>query len=132
MVEMTSRIRCGLAVLLSVTTALLGAQAPNSSNGHVLPSDDDIRQILRQRVDAQGKGVGIVVGVIDASGARVVSYGQIGEGVQRPLDGDTAFEIGSMTKVFTALVLADMVRRGEVALENPIAKSTMIARSAGS
>jgi len=129
---MTSRIRCGLTVLLSVTTALLRAQAPNSSNGRVLPSDDDIRQILRQRVDAQGKGVGIVVGVIDASGARVVSYGQIGEGVQRPLDGDTAFEIGSMTKVFTALVLADMVRRGEVALENPIAKSTMIARSAGS
>ena len=27
-----------------------------------------------------------------------------------------------MTKVFTALVLADMVRRGEVALEDPIAK----------
>ena len=60
--------------------------------------------------------------MIDASGARVVSYGQIGEGDQRPLDGDTAFEIGSMTKVFTALVLADMVRRGEVALDNPIAK----------
>ena len=121
-----------MTVLLSVTTALLRAQAPNSSNGRVLPSDDDIRQILRQRVDAQGKGVGIVVGVIDASGARVVSYGQIAEGDQRPLDGDTVFEIGSMTKVFTALVLADMVQRGEVALENPIAKSTMIARSAGS
>ena len=119
---MTSRIRCGVTVLLSVTTALLGAQAPNSSNGDVLPSDDDIRQILRQRVEAQGKGVGIVVGVVDASGARVVFYGQVGEGDQRPLDGDTAFEIGSMTKVFTALVLADMVRRGEVALENPIAK----------
>ena len=111
-----------MTVLLSVTTALLGAQAPNSSNGRGLPSDDDIRQILRQRVDAQGKGVGIVVGVIDASGARVVSYGQIAEGDQRPLDGDTAFEIGSMTKVFTALALADMVRRGEVALEDPIAK----------
>ena len=111
-----------MTVLLSVTTALLGAQAPNSSNGRGLPSDDDIRQILRQRVDAQGKGVGIVVGVIDASGARVVSYGQIAEGDQRPLDGDTAFEIGSMTKVFTALALADMVRRGEVALEDRIAK----------
>ena len=37
-----------------------------------------------------------------------------------------------MTKVFTALALADMVQRGEVALENPIAKSMMMARSAGS
>jgi CubicO group peptidase (beta-lactamase class C family) len=119
---MTSRILCGATVVLSVTTALLGAQAPDNSNGRVLRSDQDIRQILRQRVDVQGKGVGIVVGVIDASGARVISYGQIAEGDQRPLDGDTAFEIGSMTKVFTALALADMVRRGEVALEDPIAK----------
>ena len=61
---MTSRIGCGLTILLSVMTALLGAQATNSSNVRVLPSDDDIRQILRQRVDAQGKGIGIVVGVI--------------------------------------------------------------------
>ena len=119
---MTSKILCSATAVLSVTAALLGVQAPTSSNGRVLPSDDDIRQILRQRVDAQGKGVGIVVGVIDASGARVVSYGQIGEGDQRPLDGDTAFEIGSVTKVFTALLLADMVHRGEVALEDPIAK----------
>jgi serine-type D-Ala-D-Ala carboxypeptidase/endopeptidase len=119
---MTSRLLCGTTVVLNVTAALLGAQAPDSSNGRVLPSDEDIRQILRQRVDVQGTGVGIVVGVIDASGARVVSYGQIAEGDPRSLDGDTAFEIGSMTKVFTALVLADMVRRGEVALENPIAK----------
>ena len=119
---MNSRILCGTTVVVSVMTALLGAQAPNSSNERVLPSDGDIRQILRQRVDAQGKGIGMVVGVIDASGARVVSYGQIGEGDQRPPDGDTVFEIGSMTKVFTALVLADMVQRGEVALEDPITK----------
>ena len=119
---MNSRILCGTTVVVSVMTALLGAQAPISSNERVLPSDGDIRQILRQRVDVQGKGIGMVVGVIELSGARVVSYGQVGEGDQRPPDGDTAFEIGSMTKVFTALVLADMVRRGEVALEDPIAK----------
>jgi Beta-lactamase len=89
---------------------------------NVSPSDGDIRQILRQRVDAQGKGIGMLVGVIESSGARVVSYGQIAEGEQRPPDGDTAFEIGSMTKVFTALVLADIVRRSEVALDDPIAK----------
>src|SRR5918993_981037 len=64
----------------------------------------------------------MVVGVIEPAGARVFSYGQSGEGDQRPPDGDTIFEIGSMTKVFTALVLADMVRRSEVALEEPVAK----------
>jgi CubicO group peptidase (beta-lactamase class C family) len=37
-------------------------------------------------------------------------------------NGDTIFEIGSITKVFTALLLADMVQRGEVALTDPVAK----------
>jgi serine-type D-Ala-D-Ala carboxypeptidase/endopeptidase len=38
------------------------------------------------------------------------------------LNGDTIFEIGSATKVFTSLLLADMVQRGEVALADPVAK----------
>lgn len=121
MVQMNSILSCTV-VALGVLTALPGAQAPAGSSERVFPSDGDIRQILRQRVDAQGRGIGMVVGVIEPSGARVVSYGQRGEGDQRPPDGDTAFEIGSMTKVFTALVLADMARRGEVALEDSIAK----------
>ena len=40
----------------------------------------------------------------------------------RPPDADTVFEIGSITKVFTSLVLADMVVRGEVELDDPVAK----------
>ena len=39
-----------------------------------------------------------------------------------PLDGDTVFEIGSITKVFTALLLTEMVTRGEVALDDPASK----------
>src|SRR5204862_268966 len=35
---------------------------------------------------------------------------------------NTLFEIGSMTKTFTATNLADMVARGEVRLDDPVAK----------
>jgi D-alanyl-D-alanine-carboxypeptidase/D-alanyl-D-alanine-endopeptidase len=38
------------------------------------------------------------------------------------MDGDTVFEIGSVTKVFTSLLLMDMVRKGEVSPGDPIAK----------
>jgi serine-type D-Ala-D-Ala carboxypeptidase/endopeptidase len=117
-----SNILCGAAVVVGLATALPGAQPGNGAADRAVPSDGAVRQILRERVDAQGKGVGIVVGLIEPAGARVVSYGQLGEDNPRQVDGDTVFEIGSMTKVFTALVLAEMVQRREVALTDPIAK----------
>lgn len=87
-----------------------------------VPSDTEIRKILADRVGAENNGIGIVVGVVDANGRRIASYGRLAKNDNRKLDGDTVFEIGSMTKVFTSLVLMDMVRRGEVALTDPISK----------
>jgi D-alanyl-D-alanine-carboxypeptidase/D-alanyl-D-alanine-endopeptidase len=85
-------------------------------------SDADIRQILLDRIDLQHQSVGIVVGVIGPEGRRVIAFGHLEKGDPRPLNGDTIFEIGSETKVFTSLLLADMVQRGEVALGDPVAK----------
>src|SRR5215467_869426 len=87
-----------------------------------LPSDAAIRAILSERVGPENRGIGIVVGVIDANGRRVVAYGSLAKNDNRRLDGGTEFEIGSMTKVFTSLLLMDMTRRGEVALTDPVAK----------
>jgi CubicO group peptidase (beta-lactamase class C family) len=39
-----------------------------------------------------------------------------------PLNGDTIFEIGSITKTFTAALLAEMAGRGEVRLDDPVAE----------
>ena len=82
------------------------------------PTDAEIRALLAERIDVQRQAVGIVVGVIDAKRRRIVTYGKSDTG--RPLDGDTEFEIGSITKVFTGLVLADMAEKGEVKLDDPI------------
>ena len=38
-------------------------------------SNDDVTRILEDSVDHMHKGVGIVVGLVDRSGTRVVSYG---------------------------------------------------------
>jgi CubicO group peptidase (beta-lactamase class C family) len=84
-------------------------------------TDDDIRTILRDRVDRR-QAVGIVVGMIDQNGSRVIAYGKPSKDSNRTVDGDTVFEIGSVTKTFTATLLADMVDRGEVSLNDPISK----------
>lgn len=87
-----------------------------------VPSDAEIRKILMERIDTYHQGVGIVVGLIEPTGRRVIAYGALDKGDARPLNGQTVFEIGSVTKVFTSLLLADMVQRGEVALTDPVAK----------
>jgi CubicO group peptidase (beta-lactamase class C family) len=84
-------------------------------------SDADIRAILADRIDVQHQSVGIVVGVIDSAGRRIVAYGKTAKD-GKPVDADTVFEIGSVTKVFTSLLLADMVQRGEVTLTDPVSK----------
>jgi serine-type D-Ala-D-Ala carboxypeptidase/endopeptidase len=86
------------------------------------PPDEAIHAILKQRIDVDQHGTGIVAGVLDASGRRLIAYGRPDTPDERALDGDTVFEIGSITKVFTALLLADMVHRGEVALADPVAR----------
>ena len=85
------------------------------------PPDAEIRKIIHDHLAGQ-TNIGIVVGVIDESGRRVIADGVLDAGDKRPLNGDTLFEIGSVTKVFTSLLLAEAVRRGEVALTDPVAK----------
>ena len=105
------RLVCGAAALL-VPLALVGAQDSR---------DAQLLSRLKTRVDA-GRNVGIVAGTIDAGGkTAVAAYGNAGPG-SLPLDADSVFEIGSITKVFTAILLADMADRGEVALDDPISK----------
>jgi D-alanyl-D-alanine-carboxypeptidase/D-alanyl-D-alanine-endopeptidase len=96
------------------------AAAPASQAVWTIPSDASIHALLEERMHLNG--VGAVVGVIEPDGHRIVTYGKSGAANGRPLDGDTVFQLGSLTKVFTGLLLADMVQRREVALDDAAQK----------
>ena len=96
------------------------AQAP-ARPGAFFPPDEAVRDFVRPYVDKR-QAKGIVVGLIEPDGSRrVLTFGEAGEGA-RPLTASSVFEIGSITKTFTGAVLADMVRRGEVKLDDPVSK----------
>ncbi len=107
-----------LALILAFALPAIAQSAPAPQ----LPSDPEIISILKDRVDVYKKSVGIVVGLIGPAGTRTVSYGAFTQGATNKPGGDSVFEIGSATKVFTSLLLADMVVRAEVKLDDPVSK----------
>ena len=87
--------------------------------GTVSP-DSEIWRIISERVDAK-RSTGIVVGVIGPGGrTQVFGCGDPGPG-QFPLDAVSVFKTGSITNVFTAILLADMAQRGEARLQDLVA-----------
>ena len=85
--------------------------APVSAAGLKAVLDRDLAK-LRAGALAPGTGEGMAVGVYKQGVRRIFTYG-----AAKP---DSLFEIGSLTKTFTALILARMVERGEVALRDPV------------
>lgn len=86
-----------------------------------IPSNDEILVLLENRIDVERQSIGMAVGVVEPEGSRVISYGTLGVGNDTEVDGDTLFEVGSIAKIFTTLLLADAVERGEVTLDQPVA-----------
>jgi len=60
----------------------------------------------------------LVFGVMDGDKSEVVAFGQLDGG--KAADGDTVYEIGSITKTFTATLLANAVLSGRLALDTPV------------
>jgi CubicO group peptidase (beta-lactamase class C family) len=98
------------------------ATASLANAAEAVPTDAEIKAILRQRIEVAKKAVGIVVGIVDERGTRVMSCGRFERDSGREVDGDTVFEIGSATKAFTCVLLQDMVERGKMKLDDPVAK----------
>ncbi len=79
-----------------------------------------IQSLLDDKFAASNAGM--VIALLDEQGSRVFSAGRLDNGSDQEVDGDTVFELGSVTKVFTALLLQDAVRRGEMKLDDPVSQ----------
>lgn len=85
--------------ILGFFVGVLPLMAQSSPTRSTFPTDAQIRDLLVERIDKEHQSVGIVVGVIDSTGRRTISYGKFDADDKRTVDADTIFEIGSVTKV---------------------------------
>ena len=111
-----ARSRLGALCALVLATLLV----PRASFAADAKYEQSIQKFLHDNFDRGD--VGMVVALVDKDGTRLIAAGKMGNGTDKPVDGETLFEIGSCTKTFTSLLLQEMAHRGEVKLDDPVAK----------
>jgi CubicO group peptidase (beta-lactamase class C family) len=95
------------------------AEAPPPAGG--IPDDEAVAQALSKLVLGR-KAVGIAMGLTGPEGRRFITAGRRSAADPRPPAADSVFQIASITKTFTSAILMDMVLKGEVALDQPVAE----------
>jgi serine-type D-Ala-D-Ala carboxypeptidase/endopeptidase len=74
--------------------------------------DKDLASALKDGALGPATGAGVTIGVLKDGERRVFTYG-----TAKP---DSIFEIGSVTKTFTGLILAQMIQQGKVKPDEPV------------
>ena len=106
-----------VAIASSFTT-----QKEPASSTSVFKITDEIKDRINALVDSNRTNAAIVIGIVDPNGTQFYSNGKISNTNNTTVDQNTIFAIGSNTKVFTTILLAEMVEDGLIKLNDPIDK----------
>jgi CubicO group peptidase (beta-lactamase class C family) len=93
----------------------------NTSNPLQSITDKMVDSVARKYIQLSNT-VGLSIGVFKAGKTNIYNYGQIKKGNNQLPAVNTIFEIGSITKTFTAAVLAWYVNEGKLKLSDPITR----------
>ncbi len=111
-------LNMGRAVVCGLCATVLGlalvAKSPQVARGQPAPVVDSIGQAL-----VENHPGGAVIGLLRGDTTAVHAFGAVDSTGRRPT-ARTLFEMGSVTKTFTGLLLADAIERGEVGRLTPV------------
>jgi serine-type D-Ala-D-Ala carboxypeptidase/endopeptidase len=109
----------------SASTSSSLATLQNEKNNNLTSTfkiTDQIKALLNERIDKNKTNAAIAIGLIDPNGTQFYGHGKVSNTNTTTVDQNTIFAIGSITKVFTTTLLADMVNQGLIKLDDPIEK----------
>ncbi len=112
---MRFRVNMGISAVFRIHALLFSLAIPASAALPVVPAE--VVQSVKDRVDF-GYTPGVIVGMINADGRTVFAYGAKSYEDPTLPDTSTIYEIASVTKVFTTVLLAQMARAGDVELSD--------------
>jgi len=94
-----------------------------------VPSDNPMKTAMDKAIDSlvqeqmrRGSSPALSIGLFTNGTVRYYNYGETAKDNRKLPTAATLYEIGSITKTFTATLLADAVRRGRMSLADPVSK----------
>lgn len=116
---MSSRVLSFLAAMLvSICVAVNVSYAVDDDGNNIKSAVDEvIRPVMLQY------GIpGMAVGIVTRGGHYVFDYGVVSKETRKPVTGDTLFEIGSISKTFTATLASYAQANGHLSLSDSASK----------
>lgn len=120
MYHMPAHIRNALKTLGAA--ALITALLPSTSQAQTL--DRARLDQFFDRLDDKGKAMGSLVIAKDGEilYSRAIGYARIDANPPKPLDESSRFRIGSITKMFTASMILQLIEEGKLELDDTLAR----------
>lgn len=111
-----------LAALVAVTAAVYPSAEAEPEPQARSPDPHAVIDPLARGLVASQQSSGLVIALVSEAGPpQIFAWGETARGNGKLPDGNTVFEIGSVTKVFTSLLLAELVVDNQLALDTPVA-----------
>jgi beta-lactamase class C len=112
----------GAIRICNLTAILIGALLAGSATH----AEVDVEQIVAQKVQPivpeDGKGGGVAVAIRINGETRFFNYGSADLAKNEQVTPDSIFNLGSVGKLFATTLLAEAANRGEVSLDDSVAK----------
>ena len=79
-----------------------------------------LKHIINHKVNIEKLGVGVAAAVIENDTTSFINIGYANQATKQNVDESVYFEIGSISKTFTAMALASMVNEGKLTLTDAV------------
>ncbi len=106
----------------SASSSLTSSQKEKNNSVSTFKITNQIKALINDLVDKNKTNAAIAIGFVDPNGTQFYGHGKLSNTSNATVDQNTIFAIGSNTKVFTTILLADMVNKGLIKLDDPIEK----------
>ena len=120
--EMISKLIVTAALIGTIVATLTITPIYGSKSPKPFKLTDEIKNGINAIVDTNKTNAAIVIGIIDPNGTQFYSLGKLSKANNSNVNENTIFAIGSITKVFTTILLADAVQEGLIKLDDPVDK----------